>query len=126
MSESTISQRKLRRKISASDKLAIVQASYQPGVLVAEIARKYDVGVSSLIKWRKSALEGSLMSVKDEAPAVSALEAKKLKKRIQQLERLLGRKSLQIDILQEAIELAREKKLISRQPLPGVDDIVND
>lgn len=126
MSESTISQRKLRRIISPAEKLMIVQASYQPGVLVAEVARKYDVGVSSLIKWRKNALEGSLMSVKDEEPAVSALEAKKLKKRIQQLERLLGKKSLQIDILQEAVELAREKKLISRQPLPGVDDIVND
>ena len=60
--------------------------------------------MSSLIKWRKSVLEGSLMCVKDEAPA-----AKKLKNRIQQLERLLGKKSLQIDILQKAVELAREK-----------------
>lgn len=53
MSESMVSNRKLRRVVSASEKLAIVQASYQPGVLVAEVARKYDVGVSSLIKWRK-------------------------------------------------------------------------
>ena len=39
---------------------------------------------------------------------------------------MLGKKSLQIEILKEAIEIAREKKLISRQPLPGLDDIVND
>lgn len=126
MSESMISNRKLRRNISASEKLAIVQSSYEPGVLVAEVARKYNVAVSSLVKWRKNALEGSLMSVKDNEVGISAGEAKKLKKRIKQLERLLGKKSLQIDILQEAIEIAREKKLISRQPFPGEDAIVND
>ena len=52
MSESIVSQGKLRRILSPSEKLAIVQASYHPGVLVAEVARKYNVGVSSLIKWR--------------------------------------------------------------------------
>ena len=115
-----------RKHLTAQQKLAIVQASYEPGVLVAEIARKYNVGVSSLLKWRKRAMEGCLMGMKDDEPVVSASEYKKLKKQNQQLQRLLGKKSLQIDLLQEAIELAREKKLISRQPLPGVDDIVND
>ena len=115
-----------RKHLTAEQKLVIVQESYEPGVIVAEIARKYNVGVSSLLKWRKRAMEGSLMSVKDDEPVVSASEYKKLKKQNQQLQRLLGKKSLQIDLLQEAIEIAREKKLISRQPLHGVDDIVND
>lgn len=126
MSRSINNQVKPRKHLTAQQKLAIVQASYEPGVLVAEIARKYNVGVSSLLKWRKRAMEGSLMGVKDDEPVVSASEYKKIKKQNQQLQRLLGKKSLQIDLLQEAIELAREKKLISRQPLPGVDDIVND
>jgi len=116
----------IRKYLKAEQKLAIVKASYEPGVLVAEVARKYNVGVSSLIKWRKCAIQGSLMSIKDEQHSISAQEAKKLKKENKQLQRLLGKKSLQIELLQEAIEIAREKKLISRQPLPGVEDIVND
>ena len=126
MSESTISQRKLRRTLTAEQKLVVVQASYKPGVSVPEIARKYDVGVSSLVKWRKNALEGSLMGVKDDHGSIPATEAKKLKKEIQQLQRLLGKKSMQIEILNEAVEIGREKKLISRQSLADVDSIVND
>jgi len=119
-------QSKNRRHLTAEKKLAIVKASYAPDVTVAEIARKYNVGLSSLIKWRKHALEGSLMSVKDNTPPASATEVKKLKKEVQQLQKLLGKKTLQIEILQEAVELAREKKLISQQPFPWEDDIASD
>lgn len=125
--ESPIIKRKpYRRHLTAEQKIAIVQASYAPGVLVSEIARKYNVGVSSLVKWRKHAMEGSLMGVKDDSPTVSASEVKKLKKEIKQLRQLLGKKSLQIELLQDAIDIAQEKKLVSLQPLPDVDDIVND
>ena len=126
MSGSITEQCSLRRRLSPSQKLKIVQASYDPGSTVAEIARKYHVGVSSLIKWRKRAMEGSLMSVKDNAPAVSANEVKRLKKEVAQLQRLLGKKSLENEILREAVAIGREKKLISLQPLPGIDDTAFD
>lgn len=115
-----------RRRLTAEQKMIIVQASYEPGVLVAEIARKHNVGISTLIKWRKKVMEGGLMSVKDDAPAISASEAKKLKKEIKQLQRLLGKKTLQVELLQEAVAIGREKKLISLQPLPGVDDLASE
>ena len=121
-----IEQSKLRRHLTAEKKLAIVKASYASDVTVAEIARKNNIGLSTLIKWRKYALEGSLMSVKENTPPASAAEVKKLKKEVQQLQKLLGKKSLQIEILQEAVELAREKKLISQQPFPWENDIASD
>ena len=43
------------------------------------------------------------------------------KKRVRELERLLGKKTMEVEILKEAIEIAREKKLISRTPLPWED-----
>lgn len=55
-----------------------------------------------------------------------ASEVKELKKQIRQLERILGKKSAQVEILKEAVEIAREKKYISRQPLPDIDDIASD
>ena len=126
MSEINVPNQRLRRHLKASEKLEIVQASYQPGALVAEIARKYQVGVSSLIKWRKNALEGGLMAVKDGESGISAAEAKKLKKEIQQLQRLLGKKSLQIELLKDAVKIGQEKKLISQHALSKVEDIVFD
>ena len=115
----------LRRRFTAEQKLAIVQASYQPGVLVVETSRKYNIGLSTLLTWRRRTAEGSLMSVKENSPVVAASEVKKLKKQIAQMQRLLGKKSLQIELLQEAVAIGRKKKLISLKPLSGVDDIVS-
>jgi len=53
---------------------------------------------------------------------IGASEVKRLKQRIRELERLLGKKTMEAEILKEAIEIAREKKLISRVPLPPEDD----
>ena len=126
MTGSTIKQANVRRRFTAEQKMALVQASLEPGARVVEVARKYNVGVSTLIKWRKNAMEGSLMSVKDDAPAVPASEVKKLKKELKQLQQLLVKRSLQIELLKEAVTIGREKKLISRQPLPGMDDTLSD
>lgn len=107
-----------RRWLSAEQKMLIVEDSYQLGMNVAEIARKHNVGVSSLVKWRKLAKTGGLMSVQKEESVVPLSEVKKLKHRIRELERIVGKKTIEVEILQDAVELAREKKLISRQPLP--------
>ncbi len=80
------------------------------GTSVAEVARKYNVGVSSLIKWRKRSIEGSLMTMNTKEELVPASEVKRLKSEIKQLQQLLGKKTLQVEILQEAIDIGREKK----------------
>jgi len=115
-----------RRRFTAEQKLSIVQDSYEAGALVTEVARRHNVGLSTLIKWRKLASQGSLLSMKDNAPAVSANELKRLKKENQRLQRLLGKQSLQIELLQEGLEIAREKKLISQKPLPGEKNFLSD
>jgi len=54
---------------------------------------------------------------------VPELEAKDLWNRIREPECLLGRKTLELKILKDAVRLGREKKLISRVPLWKKDDI---
>ncbi len=66
--------------------------------------------------------EGALVGVGCEDEVVSKKELKKLKARIRELEGALGRKTLDNEILKEAVKLVREKKLISRQPLVGLED----
>lgn len=48
-------------------------------------------------------------SLKANEKVVPESEVKKLKARIRELERALGKKSLQVEILKEAVEIAREK-----------------
>jgi transposase len=66
---------------------------------------------------------GGLAAVKNEEKVVPESQVKELERHIKRLERALGRKTLENEILKEAIEIGREKKLISRQPLRGLDDI---
>jgi transposase len=66
---------------------------------------------------------GALIGIKTEEELVPVSEVNDLKRRIKQLERVLGQKTMDIEILREAVKIGREKKLISRQPLPGLEDL---
>ncbi|WP_233579741.1 helix-turn-helix domain-containing protein [Legionella septentrionalis] len=66
---------------------------------------------------------GALKGLKAEEDVAPQSEVNELKHQIKQLERILGKKTVENEILREAIKLAREKKLISRQPLLGVEDM---
>ena len=65
---------------------------------------------------------GALIGVDKEEAVVPVSEAKELQQRIRQLERILGQKTVELEILKEAVRIGREKKLISRQPLLGVEN----
>jgi transposase len=60
--------------------------------------------------------------VGSEEKVIAESELKKAQERIRRLERLLGQKTEEVEILKEAVRIGREKKLISRQPLRGVED----
>lgn len=65
---------------------------------------------------------GASVAVKSEDSVVSEAEYKKALARIRELERALGKSTLNVEILKEAVRIGREKKLISRAPLVGLDD----
>lgn len=111
-----------RRRWSIDEKLRAVEESSVPGMTVSFVARKYGISPSQLFCWRKLMAEGGRVAVGADDAVVSAQEQRELKRRIRELERALGRKTLEVEILKEAIEVAREKKLISRVPLLPEDD----
>jgi transposase len=111
-----------RRRWTLAEKLRIVEESSQPGMSVSYVARKHGIAPNLLFRWRKLMTEGGKTAIRANDQVVSAAEARAMKKRIRELERLLGRKTMEVEILKAAIEVAREKKLISRTPLPFEDD----
>lgn len=117
-----ITSKETRRRWSPAEKKAIVLESSEPGQSVSAVARKYGIGPSQLFYWRRIMEDGALTAVGANEEVVPVSEFKALKAQLRQLERILGQKTVQIEILKEAVTLAREKKLISRAPLQGLDD----
>jgi len=111
-----------RRRWSAEEKRSILEEAEQLGSSVSSVARKYGVNPNQLFTWRRLMRDGGFVAVASQDTVVPASEAKQLKVRIRDLERLLGRKTMEAEILREAIEIAREKKLLSRMPLSRRDD----
>jgi transposase len=111
-----------RRRWSTQEKLEIVEESELSGMSVSAVARKHGVLPSLLFTWRRLAREGKLSAIQAGEEVVAASEVRHLKARIKELERVLGKKTLENEILKDAVEIAREKKLISRVPLLPKED----
>ena len=62
------------------------------------------------------------MAVSAGESVVPASELAAARAEIAKLQRVLGKKTLENEILKEAVEVGRRKKYISRAPLPGDDD----
>lgn len=114
---------KARRRWTAYEKQQMVQETYSPGMTVSYVARKHGIPPSQLFLWRRQMENGAITGLKAEEAVVPQSEVNELKRQIKQLERVLGKKTLENEILREAVKLAREKKLILRQPLLGVEDM---
>jgi len=111
-----------RRRFSAQQKCAMAEEAELPGNSASSVARKYEVHPNQIFKWRRLIHEGSLLAAGHQEPVVPPLsEVRQLKAHIRELERLLGKKTMEVEILKEAVEIAREKKLISRTLLLGKD-----
>lgn len=111
-----------RRRFNTQEKIAIVNESLQPGNSCSATARRHGLHPSQLYMWRKFMNDGQIEAVSSEERVVPESELKALKKRIQELERVLGKQTLTVEILKEAVRLGREKKLISHAPLLGLED----
>ena len=70
--------------------------------------------------------DGGMKGISSQDEVVPKSQFKELEKRLRETERVLGKKTLENEILREAVKLAQEKKLISRQPLPGVENFPSE
>ena len=111
-----------RRRYTAEERRAFIEEAAQPGMSISLVARKYGISPSQLFRWRRRLQEGGLVAVHADDDVVPAAELKRLENELRQLQRLVGKLTLQNEILKEGIRVGREKKLISRKPLHGIED----
>jgi transposase len=99
-----------RRHWSTGAKLRIIEESFQPGETVSSVARRNGVAPNLLYRWRRLLSEGGAAAVASDEPVVGSSEVRRLEERVRELERLLGRKTLENEILKEALAKAQAKK----------------
>ena len=69
-----------------------------------------------LFNWRRRMLEGGLQAVQADEDVIGTSRVRELERRVRELERLLGRKTMEVEILKEALGVARIKKPTSQLP----------
>lgn len=85
-----------RRQWSSEQKLTVLQ-EWQAGVLLEEICRKYAVNAAQMYRWKRSLDQG----LKESGKLVPKSLVGGLQKRVDELERALGRKALEVDVLKK-------------------------
>lgn len=81
------------------------------------VARQHGVATSQLFLWRKQYQEGCLTAVVAGGEAVPASELTAAQKLVRELQRLLGKKTMEVEILKEAVEFGQSRKWIAHAPL---------
>ncbi|CAI1226102.1 IS2 repressor TnpA [Serratia ficaria] len=91
--------------------------------LTSHVARLHGVNANQIFAWRKQYQEGSLTAIMAGEDVVPASELAAAVKQIKELQRLLGKKTMENELLKEAVEYGRQKKWIAHAPLlPGDGD----
>ncbi len=105
-----------RWRYTAQEKVRLIEQTMQPGITVSAVARMHGISPSLLFGWRRRMAEGGQVAVQADDEVVAASRVRELEARVRDLERLLGRKTLEVEVLKEALAVARVKK--AAWPLP--------
>lgn len=106
-----------RRRFTPEQKRALLDEAARPGSSISEVSRQYGVAPSLLFQWKRVMDDATSKGLKGNEKVHPESEVKKLKARIRDLERALGRKTMENEILKDANEYleqkAEEKKQLS-------------
>lgn len=111
-----------RRRWTPEQKATLVRRTYEQGMSVLLVARQEGVSASLLFLWRKLDSQGALTAVSAGEAVVPASALAAARAKIAKLQRVLGKKTLENEILKEAAEYDAEKKWLARSPLSHGDD----
>src|ERR1700720_3965131 len=112
-----------RRRWTASEKVRMVEETFEPGMTVSLVARRHGVAPNQLFTWRRLVAQGSLTAAGSCEEVVPASDYRALHNQVRELHRLLGKKTLNAEIPREALKHATgTKNQLRLPPLPPKDD----
>jgi transposase len=89
-----------RRRWAASEKVRMVEETFEPGMTVGLVARRHGVAPNQLFTWRRLVAQGG----------------RQWQNQVRELHRLLGKKTQEAEILKEALEHATGSKNVWPAP----------
>jgi transposase len=103
-----------RRRFTAEQKKILLEEATRPGNSISGTARRYGLQPSLLFHWKRQVEAGAQTALESGEAVVPESEARMLRAKVRELERLLGKKTMEVEILREAVEISRSKKWLPR------------
>jgi transposase len=97
-----------RRIFSAEFKRDLVQQILKGEKTLAELSREFDISPTIIRDWKRRYESGAATAVKAGEDVVPASELQAAQTRIRELERALGRKTMEVEILRAAQEVLKK------------------
>ena len=97
-----------RRVFSVEFKRTTVQRILTGEKTVAELSRELDIAPSVIRNWKRFAEAGATTAVQASEDVVPASHLREAYAKIRELERLLGRKQMEIEILEAARDVVKK------------------
>ncbi len=106
-----------RRRFRAEYKRAIIAETMQPGLSITFVARRHGLSPGLVFRWRRQMKDDAReMAPSDDVLSLTS-DTRQLADRVRELERVLGRKIMEIEALKEALKLSRAANAVVRSPL---------
>jgi len=93
-------QRNGKRRWTPEKKLPLLE-EWRNGAPLTELCRRHGISAAQMYKWRRDLEQG----LKERGEMVPKSQLVVLQKRVEELERALGRKSLEVDVLKKTFEI---------------------
>jgi transposase-like protein len=100
-----------RRHWSLAEKAALVRRTYELAMNVSLVARQEGVSAGLLLQWRKLERHSALTAVSVGEAVVPEYGLAAARAEIAKLQRVLGKKTLENEILKAAVKYAAEKSM---------------
>jgi transposase len=113
-----------RRVFSTEFKRTTVQRILTGEKTLAELSRELDISPSVIRTWKRFAEAGATTAVQASEDVVPASHLREAYAKIRELERALGRKTMEVEILRAAQEVV--KKIRRCEESPGGDDLLHE
>jgi len=97
-----------RRIFTVEFKRGIVQQLVKGEKTLAEVSRELDIQPSVIREWKRRGEAGATTAVAANEDVVPASVLREAQQRIRELERLLGRKQMEVEILQAAQDVVKK------------------
>ena len=98
-----------RRRWPAEEKAAVVRETYESGRSVSLVAREHGIAPSQLFRWRRLFAGAGPSKVQANEEMVPVSDLRELRHQVRELQRLLGKQTLENEMLRQALDRALKR-----------------